>query len=127
MGLLRILAISAVVFFITRWLRRALSVDRSRSPSGKPWWDNDVHRTDEARRADDKPTLTTLSFERDPHEVLGLEKGASRILIDEARTAMLSRNSPEAVEGMSDDIQAVARRNTDEIEAAYAAVTKDET
>jgi hypothetical protein len=126
-ALLKIFAVSAVFFFITRWLRRALSGERSLSPSGKPWWDNDSHRTDESRRADDKPTLTTLNFQRDPYEVLGLEKGASRTLVDEARTAMLSQNSPEAVEGMSDDIQALARRNTDEIEDAYAAVTEDET
>lgn len=119
MALLRILAISVVVFLITRWLRRALSSDSSRAPSGKPWWDS------ETRRTADKPTLTTLSFHRDPYEVLGLEKGASRALIDEARDSLLSQNSPEAVVGMSEDIQALARRNTDEIKDAYAALTED--
>ncbi len=121
MALLRILAISAVVFFVTRWLRRALAGDHSRSPSGKPWWDN------ETRRTEDKPKLTTLEFHRDPYEVLGLEKGASRALIDEARARLIAQNSPDAVVGMSEDIQALARRNTDEIEDAYAALTEDET
>lgn len=121
MALLRILAISAVVFFITRWLRRALTRGNERAPSGKPWWDS------EKRRTADKPKLTTLNFRRDPYEVLGLEKGASRELIDEARASLLAQNSPETVAGMSEDIQALAQRKTDEIEDAYAALTEDET
>jgi len=120
-ALLRILAIAAAVFFVTRWLRRALAGEKSRSPSGKPWWDT------ETRRTEDKPKLTTLKFHQDPYEVLGLEKGASRALIDEARASLLAQNSPEAVVDMSEDIQAIARRNTDEIEDAYAALIEDET
>ena len=120
MALLRILAIAAVVFFITRWLRRALTRDRSQAPSGKPWWDA------ESRRKEEKPKLTTLNFRRDPHEVLGLERGASRAAIDEARADLLAQNSPEAVAGMSEDIQALARRKTDDIEDAYGALTEDD-
>ena len=122
MALLRVLAIAAVVFVVTRWLRRALSgqAQMGRSPSGKPWWDGRP-KTDAA----EKPKLKTLSFERGPHEVLGVAKGASVETVEAAYLALLAKNSPEAVAGMSDEIQSLARRKTDEINEAYAALKKD--
>ncbi len=121
-ALLRILLMAAVVFVITRWLRRALSGGNPlvRKPNKKPWWD------DEKRRVETKPKLQTLQFRRDPHEVLGLDKGASRTAIDEARERLLEENSPEAVASMSEEIQELARRKTDEIEAAYTSLTKEQ-
>ena len=121
-SLLRVLAIAAVIFFITRWLRRALAggTQGKRSPSGKPWWD------DPSTKGPEKPRLKTLQFRRDPYEVLGLQKGASRAAIDEARDGLLQQNSPEAVAGMSAEIQALAERKTQEIEEAYAALTKED-
>ncbi len=123
MSLLRVLAIAVVVFVITPWLRRALSgsMQSRRSPSGKPWWD------DPSRQQSEKPKLKTLQFKRDPYEVLGLQKGASREAIDQARADLLKQNSPEAVEGMSEEIQALAERKTQEIEQAYADLTKEDT
>ena len=121
-SLLRVLAIAAVIFFVTRWLRRALAAGTQgrRSPSGKPWWD------DRSAQVPEKPKLKTLQFRRDPYEVLGLQKGASREAIDEARERLLQQNSPETVEGMSDEIQALAERKTTEIEEAYVALTKED-
>lgn len=121
MALLRVLAIAAVVFVITRWLRRALTGGMTkRAPSGKPWWD------DPARRDDSRPKLKTLSFRRDPHDVLGVNKGASQDEMKAAYDALLAQNSPETVAGMDEDIQALAKRKTEEIEAAYKALTEDE-
>ena len=120
MALLRVLAIAAVVFVITRWLRRALTGGvTKRAPSGKPWWD------DPARREGTRPKLTTLTFRRDPHEVLGVDKGATTDEIDTAYRTLLAQNSPETVDGMDDDIQALAQRKTEEIEAAYKALTEE--
>lgn len=120
MGLLRLVAIAAIVFVVTRWLRKALSVQTGKSPSGKPWWDNQAKRT-----ADSKPKLKTLNFQRSPHEVLGVDRGASDEAIEAAYLSLLAKNSPEAVAGMSDDIQSLAQRNTEEINEAYAALQKD--
>lgn len=122
MALLRVLAIAVVIFVITRWLRRTLTngLQKRNSPSGKPWWD------DPSRQQGDKPKLKTLQFRRDPHEVLGLEKGATREAIDDAKQRLLDQNSPESVAGMSEEIQAVAQRKTEEIEQAYQDLTKED-
>ena len=122
MALLRVLAIAVVIFVITRWLRRTLTngLQKRGSPSGKPWWD------DPNRQQSDKPKLKTLQFRRDPYEVLGLEKGATREAIDEAKQRLLDQNSPETVAGMSEEIQAVAQRKTEEIEQAYQDLTKED-
>lgn len=121
MALLRVLAIAAVVFFITRWLRRALTGGvTKRAPSGKPWWD------DPSRREDSKPKLKTLTFRRDPHDVLGVPKGATIEEIEAAYEALIAQNSPETVAGMDEDIQALAKRKTEEIEEAFKAITEDE-
>ncbi|MEC9389418.1 MAG: J domain-containing protein [Myxococcota bacterium] len=121
MALLRVLAVAALVFVVTRWLRKALSKQTGKSsPSGKPWWDGQKRQT-----TDTKPKLTTLDFKRGPHDILGVEKGASMSAIEAAYLALLAKNSPEAVAGMSEDIQALARRNTAEINEAYAALQKD--
>ncbi len=121
MALLRVLAIAAVVFVITRWLRRALTGGVSkRAPSGKPWWD------DQARSKGSRPTLKTLTFRRDPHDVLGIQKGASDDEIKAAYEALIAQNSAETVSDMDEDIQALAKRKTEEIEAAYKALTEDE-
>ena len=121
MALLRVLAVAALVFVVTRWLRKALSKQTGKSsPSGKPWWDGQRRQT-----TDTKPKLTTLDFKRGPHDILGVEKGASMPAIEAAYLALLAKNSPEAVAGMSEDIQALARRNTAEINEAYAALQKD--
>jgi len=69
--------------------------------------------------------LKTLNFQRNPHEVLGLERGASAEAIEAAYNELLAQNSPESVADMSEDIQALARRNTDEIVEAYTALSKD--
>jgi hypothetical protein len=122
-ALLRILLMAAVVFVITRWLRRALSGGGPtvrRPQNNKPWWD------DEKRREEKKPKLQTLQFRQDPHEVLGLAKGASREAIDEARARLLDENSPDAVSSLSEEIQDLARRKTDEIEAAYVSLTEEQ-
>ena len=121
MALLRLLLMAAVVFMATRWLRRALSSATSgrRSAPKKPWWD------DEKRRQGSRPKLETLQFRRDPYEVLGLDKGADRDAIDTAYERLLAENSPEAVSNMSDEIQDFARRKAEEIEAAYAALTEE--
>lgn len=121
MALLRILLMAAVVFFITRWLRRALSGGGmlQRKQQKKPWWD------DQKRRVDSKPKLQTLQFRRDPHEVLGVEKGASREAIDEAKDRLLKENSPESVASMSEEIQELAKRKTGEIETAYKSLTEE--
>lgn len=122
MALLRFLLMAAVVFVITRWLRRALTGGGSvrRQQNKKPWWD------DEKRRSENKPKLQTLQFRRDPHEVLGLEKGASREAVDEAREHLLKENSPDAVASMSEEIQELARRKTDEIETAFASLIEEQ-
>ena len=123
MALLRLLLMAAVVFVVTRWLRRALTgggVRRQPSPK-KPWWDS------EERRKETKPRLQTLQFRRDPHEVLGLSKGATADAIQEAYERLLRENSPESVSTMGEDIQEFARRKTDEIKAAYAALTEGNT
>lgn len=120
MGLLRLVAIAAIVFVVTRWLRKALSGQTGKSPSGKPWWDNESKRT-----ADTKPKLKTLSFKRNPYEVLGVDRGASGDTIEAAYLSLLAKNSPEAVAGMSEDIQSLAQRNTEEINEAYAALQKE--
>ncbi len=120
MALLRLLLMAAVVFVVTRWLRRALTSGGSRrNPvSKKPWWDS------EERRKETKPRLQTLQFRRDPHEVLGLTKGANKEAIDEAYERLLRENSPDAVAEMGDELQEFARRKTEEIKAAYAALTE---
>jgi DnaJ-domain-containing protein 1 len=106
--------------FVTRWLRRALAegAKRKRAPSGKQWWDND------SVAVDAKPKLKTLQFRRDPHDVLGLEPGAGRVAIDEAFEAMVAQNSPASVAELSEEIQALAKRKTEELNAAYAALTE---
>ena len=121
MALLRLLLMAALVFVITRWLRRALTPGqgRPRTVGKKPWWD------DQKRRNDTRPKLQTLQFRRDPYEVLGLTKGVGRDSIEEAYERLIRENSPESVSSMSDDIQDFARRKTEEIEAAYAALTED--
>ena len=58
--------------------------------------------------------------------MLGLEKGATREAIDEAKQRLLDQNSPETVAGMSEEIQAVAQRKTEEIEQAYQDLTKED-
>ena len=123
MALLRLLLMAAVVFVVTRWLRRALStgVSQRRTTQKKPWWDS------EQRRKETRPKLQTLQFRRDPHEVLGLSKGAGLDAIEEAYKKLLEENSPEAVSSMGEDIQEFARRKTEEIEAAYAALTEGKT
>ncbi len=123
MALLRLLLMAAVVFVVTRWLRRALtSGGARRKPVGKkPWWDS------EERRKETKPRLQTLQFRRDPHEVLGLSKGASKEAIEEAYERLIRENSPEAVSEMGDEIQEFARRKTEEIKAAYAALNEGNT
>ena len=121
MALLRVLAIAAAVFVVTRWLRRSLSAPSRKSPSGKPWWDGSADST-----ADNKPKLKTLNFRRSPHDVLGVDRGASSETVEAAYLALLAQNSPEAVEGMSEDIQALAKRNTDEINEAYAELMKED-
>ena len=120
MALLRLLLMAAVVFVVTRWLRRALSggVPRRQPKPKKPWWDS------EERRRETKPRLQTLQFRRDPYEVLGLSKGANEQAVEEAYQRLLRENSPEAVSSMGEDIQEFARRKTEEIEAAYAALTE---
>ena len=80
MALLRVLAVAALVFVVTRWLRKALSKQTGKSsPSGKPWWDGQKRQT-----TDTKPKLTTLDFKRGPHDILGVEKGASMSAIEAA-------------------------------------------
>ena len=121
MALLRLLLMAAVVFVVTRWLRRALAGGGPirRQPAGKkPWWDT------EERRKEAKPRLQTLQFRRDPHEVLGLTKGSSPDAIKEAYEKLLRENSPESVASMGEEIQEFARRKTEEIKAAYAALTE---
>ena len=121
MGLLRLLLMAAVVFVVTRWLRRALAggnLRRGQPAAKKPWWDS------EERRKETKPRLQTLQFRRDPHEVLGLSKGASDDAIEEAYERLLRENSPESVATMGEEIQEFARRKTEEIKAAYAALTE---
>lgn len=121
MALLRVLAIAAVVFFITRWLRRALTGGMSkRAPSGKPWWDSP------ARQEGSRPKLKTLKFQRDPHDVLGIQKGASPEEVQAAYETLIAQNSPETVSGMDEDIQALAKRKTEDIEEAYAALTEED-
>ena len=121
MALLRLLLMAALVFVVTRWLRRALTQGLTRRPGAakKPWWD------DKKRQTDTRPKLQTLEFRRDPHEVLGLVKGASQDAIRESYERFIHENSPESVASMSDDIQEFARRKTEEIEAAYAALTEE--
>ena len=118
---LRLIIMAAVVFVLTRWLRRVLGnrSQTSRRASGKLWWD------DETRRQREKPKLKTLAFRRPPHVVLGIEKGADLEMVEEARARLLAENSPELVAGMSEEIQEVARRKTEEIEAAYAELVED--
>ena len=122
MALLRLLLMAAVVFLITRWLRRALTAGGSgrKTKPKKTWWD------DESRRTDSRPKLQTLQFRRDPHEVLGLSKGASREAIDAAYERLINENSPDAVSSMGEEIQDFARRKTEDIEAAYASLTKED-
>ena len=91
-----------------------------RRPQNKPWWD------DQKRRVDSKPKLQTLQFRRDPHEVLGVEKGSSREVIDEARDRLLNENRPEAVASLSEEIQELAKRKTEEIETAYASLIEED-
>ncbi len=110
MGLLRLLLMAAVVFVVTRWLRRALAggnTRRGQPAAKKPWWDS------EERRKETKPRLRTLQFRRDPHEVLGLSKGASDDAIEEAYERLLRENSPESVATMGEEIQEFARRKTE--------------
>ena len=111
---------AVMVFLLTRWLRRVVGAGEfvlKKAPK-KQWWE------DEARRREDKPALKTLAFRRLPHTILGVERGASREVIEEARVRLLAENSPELVANMSDEIQEVARRKTEEIEAAYAALVE---
>jgi DnaJ-domain-containing protein 1 len=119
-ALLRILAIAIVVALVTRWLRRALAEGvNKRSPSGKPWWDN------EDAREDSRPKLKTLKFRRDPHDVLELDRGASRAAIDEAFERLSAQNKSSSIAELSEEIQALAQRKTEELEAAYAALTEE--
>jgi DnaJ-domain-containing protein 1 len=111
-----------MVFLLTRWLRRVTGTGEfvfKKAPK-KQWWD------EAATTQTDKPALKTLAFRRLPHTILGVERGASRQIIEEARTRLLTENSPELVAQMSDEIQEVARRKTEEIETAYAAIVKDQ-
>jgi hypothetical protein len=121
-ALLRVLAIALVIYFVTRWLRRALVAGKStRAPSGKPWWDS------EDQRDEKRPKLKTLKFRREPHEVLGLSRGANRAAIDEAYERLLAQNSPESVSSMSEEIQSLAQRKTEDIVEAYEALTSGST
>ena len=103
-------------------VRRALTAGGSgrKTKPKKTWWD------DESRRTDSRPKLQTLQFRRDPHEVLGLSKGASPEAIDAAYERLITENSPDAVSSMGEEIQDFARRKTEDIEAAYASLTKED-
>ena len=121
MPALYLVTMAVMVFLLTRWLRRVAGTGEfvfKKAPK-KQWWDE----TPSSQTS--KPALKTLAFRRLPHTVLGIERGASRQTIEEARTRLLAENSPELVAQMSEEIQEVARRKTDEIEAAYAALIED--
>ena len=123
MALIRILAMTVVVFFLTRWLRRFLSGavgQGNKAPSGKPWFNPAA-----TNPTDDRPKLKTLYFRPDPYEVLGLDKGANRAEIDTAYEQLIEENHPSKVAEMSDEIQELAERRTQEIIDAYQGLTEE--
>jgi DnaJ-domain-containing protein 1 len=122
-ALLRILLLAAVVLFITRWLRRRLAGHRPGSGelSGRRGGFG-PRQTESKTRA----KLRMLRFEKAPHDVLGVDKRATREQIDAARTAALEKNDPDRLEDMSAEIREVAERRRKEIKRAYQQLIGEE-
>jgi len=57
--------------------------------------------------------------ERDPHEVLGVARGASKEEVARAYREQMKLYHPDRVDGLGDELQRVAHRRTLEIQAAY--------
>lgn len=56
---------------------------------------------------------------RDPHEVLGIPRGASKEELSRAYREQMKLYHPDRVSGLGDELQRVAHRKTLEIQAAY--------
>ena len=119
-GLLRIVLLAAVAMFVTRWLRRMLSA-RPSGQAQKPTWPGTREGTGATRSK-----LKVLRFPSDPHEVLGLEPGASDDEIRQAYKDGMAENDPDRVSGMADEIRELALRQQSEIEAAYRQLMGEE-
>lgn len=57
--------------------------------------------------------------ERDPHEVLGVARGASKDEVTRAYREQMKLYHPDRVSGLGDELQRVAHRKTLEVQRAY--------
>ncbi len=57
--------------------------------------------------------------DRDPHEVLGVQRGASEQEIKDAYRDKMKRYHPDRVSGLGEELQQVATQKTLEIQRAY--------
>lgn len=80
-----------------------------------------VPRPEDADSPEDTPRGKVLAFRRKPHEVLGVAADAT---VDQARDAwqaLRDQNDPSKLEGMSEDLKALAEVRVKELDAAWQA------
>jgi len=122
-ALLRILLLAAAVLFITRWLLRMLS--RTQTSRGGIFGKRGVSSPGK-KQPKSRAKLKMLRFERRPHQILGVERDASRPEIDAALKHALEENDPSRLDDMSPELRTVAERRRQEINRAYQAMIGEE-
>lgn len=123
MALLRILLMAAVVFFVTRWLRRLIVGSASRPGRGAGSKGGFVARQSQNKS---RAKLKMLKFAKPPHLILGVKRDAKPEEIEAAYAAALAKNDPTRLQDMSPEIREVASRRQVEIHSAYRAITGEE-
>ena len=80
----------------------------------------------DSKRPDLRPLPEPIPFERSPYKILGLEDGASTDAIEDAMSRIRAENDSERLKGLSEEIQATAKRRLAEAEKAYRALVADD-
>lgn len=90
---------------------------------GSIYWARQQRRRQPRRESErDRPTAGGGELTTDPHEVLGLPRGASREEITRAYREQMKLYHPDRVSGLGSELQKVANEKTIEIQRAYEAL-----
>lgn len=95
---------------------------RARQPQPRPR--PRLARTPAPQQSAPSRSGQVLAFERPPHEVLGVESDASLKVVEAAYRRLREEVAPERLDGMSEELRALAQRRTEELDKAVAALRR---
>lgn len=116
MSLLRFILLAILIYGVYRAVKRGMASKPKElkiPPAPKP-----------RPLAPPPPPVETVDG-RDPHEILGVEKGASHQAIRAAYQKLVKEYHPDRTETLASEIRELAERRTRQINRAYEILTRD--